>query len=111
MYQKIGDLMYEVKNLDATISYCKAHNEIIKDVPASDLVTQFFDRVARNTEGFATANLEQHAGIMDSAFNAFYVIDTFQAGRGAARMEPGVLQGTHVINFFVRPGRTRIDAE
>lgn len=68
-------------------------------IPDFDYSMVFADKEMR------TASLNQHAGIMEVAFNAFYVIDTFDAKRATVPMESGVTPGTHNINFFVRLGR------
>lgn len=104
VYRKTGDLMYDENNLDETIAYCKTHNAIFRDRPDAEIFDEVFKRVAQKTSGLATANLDEHAGIMDSALNAFFVVDSYDS-RLKVPIEVGVERGTHVVNFFVRLGR------
>jgi hypothetical protein len=105
MYDKIGDLMYQVENLEATITYCRDHNPVLQGYPAGSLKDEFFKRVAEHAEEFKTDKLALREGQMDTAFNAFYVIDRFDQRRASVPTVAGVTHGSHVINFFVRPGR------
>lgn len=111
MWKRIGDLMYEEKNLQETIAYCKAHNSVIHDADDKALTDEFFKRVARRTGGFTSIELAPHVGSMDTAFNAFFVIDPFDKQRASVPMEQGAEPGTHVINFFVRMGRKPVAEE
>jgi len=108
MWKKIGDLMYEERNLQETIAYCKAHNSVIHDTDDEALTDEFFKRVLKRTGGFNSIDLDPHVGSMDTAFNAFFVIDPFDSKRASVPMEKGVEPGTHVINFFVRMGRKTV---
>jgi hypothetical protein len=105
MYDKIGDLMYQVENIEATLTYCRDHNVILQDYPADSLKDEFFKRVMERAGELKTDKLVKIEGQMETAFNAFYVIDSFNPLSASVPMVPGVTYGTHVINFLVRLGR------
>jgi len=105
MYQKIGDLMYQVENVEATLAYCSDHNVVLQNYPAGSLKDEFFKRVMERAGGLGTDELSTMEGKMETAFNAFYVIDLLDAANANLPMAPGVTHGSHVINFFVRLGR------
>lgn len=110
MYKKIGDLMYQKKNLEETVQFCKARNTIISGTSEDELVKEFLQEVEKKSGGLATSDLDKHVGTMNVAFNSFYVIDPFFPNQQTLPMEPGVEPGTHVINFFVRLGRKPLSA-
>lgn len=113
-YQRIDDVMFEVGNLEETADYCAKYNDILRGLAStSSPAVVLLDKVKQNTGGFTTAQLNAHLkklvhlGELERAYNAWYTIEPFYPKQQSIPLPPGVLPGTHTVNFFVRMGRER----
>jgi hypothetical protein len=101
-------VLFDVHNLNETASHCWVRNRYLQGLAATAaearelLLTLVLEHVARE---------KYHLGQMAPAYNAWFVVDGFDAKRpytppGIDRDEAATIRLE--VNFFVRPGREPI---
>ncbi len=104
MYQEKGDLNYQVENLVETLRYCRPRNGFLINKSNAEIADLLWDAVRETVGDLAAPNLDRAAGQMHQALNAFFVVDRLDQNLAIPLAKLAQRQ-SHVINFFVRPGR------
>lgn len=104
MYQEKGDLNYQVENLVETLRYCRPRNGFLINKNNAEIADLLWDAVRETVGNLTAPNLDRAAGQMHQALNAFFVVDRLDQNLAIPLARVAQRQ-SHVINFFVRPGR------
>ena len=104
MYQEKGDLNYQVENRGETLRYCRPRNGFLINKSNAEIADLLWDAVRETVGDLAAPNLDRAAGQMHQALNAFFVIDRLDQNLAIPLAKLAQCQ-SHVVNFFVRPGR------
>ncbi len=104
MYQEKGDLNYQVENLVETLRYCRPRNGFLINKSNAEIADLLWDALREVVGDLTAPNLDLVAGQMHQALNAFFVVDRLDQNL-AIPLAKLVRRQSHVINFFVRPGR------
>jgi hypothetical protein len=97
----IGDLQYELANLEETIRYCQARNSIIRDLSKKKIEEQFWEAIQKSVGSLSATDLAKVENKFMQVLNAWFIIDR----NNALPAVGGSKTATHNVNFFVRPGR------
>jgi hypothetical protein len=104
MWSVIGELMYEIANLQETIRYCRSYNRILRDLAPDEIESRFWNSVEETVGSFRGQNLFMFEDRMIPVFNAWFVVNLIP-DELQVPLEEGCARTSHMINFFVRMGR------